>query len=597
MTSLSRIFLSDRDPNSVVAWRWDSVSGRDHGVLFSDFRSHVARLTSRLERAPTGAWLVEVTDPYASAVSLLALWHAGRSAVLPPNLQPGSLAHLESRTAGVLSDRPERRAFAPAIDPLDPLDPQDEQGDLRELQCDALALELFSSGSTGDEKRIPKRLRHLEDEVALLEETWGSVLGRASVISTASPHHLYGLLFGLLWPLAAGRPFHAQQLLRPSELFQRAHSLGECALVSVPVHLRRLAQHRNVGALTGRCRAIFSSGGPLPPTTAHQLAAGAGLPPIEVLGSTETGGIAWRTQGPTIAQTPWQPLRQVDVSCDPDTGTARVRSAFVSVGDPDLGFATADRIELLPNGFFLLFGRIDRVVKVGEKRLDLSLMESDLRTHDLVADAALLLVERASEPRVAAVLVLTPTGERLLRAEGRRAVTQRLSEHLGRSWDSVLIPRLWRTVPALPENHRGKLAVATLRALFESPPGERAAPAGVEDRPEVLEAIRSEASAQWRCRVPQDLSCWPGHFPGSPVVPGVLQIDWAMDLASELLGDLPRICEMDQVTFRDTLRPGDTFRLRVDAEADGWIRFRIWSESAEHASGRARVQRSGTLEP
>lgn len=594
MSSLSRIFLSDRDPNSVVAWRWDSASGLDRRVGWADFRRDVACLTSRLERSPAGAWLVEVTDPYACAVSLFALWNTERSAVLPPNLQTGSLAQLENRTAGVLSDRPERRPFAAAIDPLDP---DGDQGSLGELHRDTLALELFSSGTTGDEKRIPKRLRHLEDEVALLEETWGSLLGRASVISTASHHHLYGLLFGLLWPLAAGRPLHAQQLLRPSELFERAHSLGDCALVSVPAHLRRLAQHGNVGALAGRCRAIFSSGGPLPNVTAARLAAAAGAPAIEVLGSTETGGIAWRTQRFTIDETPWQPLRQVDVARDPETGAARVRSPFVSVGDPDLGFATADRIELLPNGSFRLYERIDRVVKVGEKRLDLSRMESDLRSHDLVSDAALLLVERANEPRVAAVLVLTPVGERLLRAEGRRALTQRLSEHLGQSWDSVLIPRLWRTAPALPENFRGKLAVAPLRALFESPLGERTAIAGIEDRPEVLEAIRSETSAEWRCRVPPDLSCWPGHFPDSPVVPGVLQVDWAMDLASELLGGLPRLCEVEQVTFRDPLRPGDTFRIRVDAEANAWLRFRIWSEGAEHASGRARVQPSGAIEP
>jgi acyl-coenzyme A synthetase/AMP-(fatty) acid ligase len=272
----------------------------------------------------------------------------------------------------VLSDRPERRSFAAAIDPLDP---EDGEGRLQELRRDALALELFSSGSTGDEKRIPKRLRHLDDEVALLEETWGSLLGRTSVISTASHHHLYGLLLGLLWPLAAGRPFYAQQLLRPSELFERAHSLGECALVSVPAHLRRLAQHRNLGALAGRCRAIFSSGGPLPNATARRLAAGAGAPPIEVLGSTETGGIAWRMQRSGSEEASWQPLRQVDVARDPETGAARVRSPFVSWG-PRSGFTTADRIA--PPGWILPPVQASTASSRSREAADLSRMESDL---------------------------------------------------------------------------------------------------------------------------------------------------------------------------------------------------------------------------
>jgi len=594
LVSLSRLLLADRAPDSVVAWRWSSASGRDRAIGWSDFRDHVARLAGRLERAPAGAWLVEVTDPYAFAVSLFALWNCGRSAVLPPNLQAGSLAHLENRTAGVLSDRPERRALAPAIDPLDA---GQEPGALRELDREALALDLFSSGSTGDEKRISKRVRHLADEVDQLEEIWGPLVGRAIVISTASQHHLYGLLFGILWPLAAGRPICAQQLLRPSELVERARAVRECVLVSVPAHLRRLVQHRNIGGLEGRCRAIFSSGGPLAQTTAHAIAAATSLTPIEALGSTETGGIAWRTQQAPSAQSPWHPFPKVEISRDPETGAARVRSPFVSVGDPDFGFATADQIEPLTDGRFVLHGRSDRIVKVGEKRLDLSAMESDLRTHDLVADAALLLVDRAGESRVAAVLVLTPAGERLLRAEGRRAVTLQLAGHLGRSWDPVLVPRLWRTVPALPESERGKPSIASLRALFEASTHRPQPSPAAEDRPEILDAARDAASAQWRCRVPRDLSCWPGHFPDAPVVPGVLQIDWAMDLASELLGGLPRICEMDPVTFREPLRPGDVFRLRVALEAGDWLRFRIWSDRAEHASGRARVARPDRAVP
>jgi 3-hydroxymyristoyl/3-hydroxydecanoyl-(acyl carrier protein) dehydratase len=233
---------------------------------------------------------------------------------------------------------------------------------------------------------------------------------------------------------------------------------------------------------------------------------------------------------------------------------------------------------------------------VGEKRLDLALMESDLRGHDLVADAALSVLERAGEPRVAAVLVLTPAGERLLRAEGRRGLARRLSDHLARSWDAVLTPRAWRTVPALPEDRRGKTTTEALHALFETPAGESPPGARTEDRPVVLSKDRDGAAVEWSCRVPEQLSCWPGHFPDFLVVPGVLQLDWAMDAASELLGELPRIGEMSRVTFRETLGPGDAFRIRVEATPDGWIRFRIWSEGIEYASGRAQVLRAAETE-
>jgi len=583
--SLCRILEADRDPRSVVAWRWDSELGCHRSATWGEFQQHLGRLCALLRREPTGAWLVAVDDAYACAVALLALWGTGRCAVLPPNLQPGTLAHLETRTAGALCDLSGRLSPTVSIDPLaapegfvrlDPLDP------------DAVALELFTSGSTGDEKVVTKRIRHLEDEIGLLEKTWGSLAGRSTVLATASHNYLYGLLFGVLWPLIAGRPFHAQRLVRASELLPRVRELGDCVLASVPAHLRRLAQHRGLGALRGSCRAIFSSGGPLPADTAQRLALKLGQAPIEVFGSTETGGVAWRIQEAGMEQPAWRPLDGVQVSLDADSDVARVRSPFVSVGDPDEGFALGDRIQMLPDGRFLLHGRIDRIVKVGEKRLDLSLMESDLRAHPLVSDAALLVLEQTGDARVAAAIVPTPAGERLLRKGGRRAVSRALGDHLADRWDGVLLPRSWRVVPALPENPRGKVSVESLRALFETPADGSRAGQPVDDRPEVLASQRSACTVEWTCRVP-DLSCWPGHFPDFPIVPGVLQIDWAMDAVAELLGEPPRVQEMSSVTFRDMLRPRDAFRIRVEAERGGWVRFRLWGAGTEHAAGRVRL--------
>jgi acyl-CoA synthetase (AMP-forming)/AMP-acid ligase II len=585
VTSLCDLFTVDRDPSATVAWRFDPVFARERAVPFQELRDQVARLHTRLDRAPAGAWLVEAADPYACAISLLALWSSGRAALLPPNLQPGSLDLLETRAEGVLSDRPELRGSAHAIDPLDVTD---EPSELGQIGRDALALELFTSGSTGEEKKITKRIRHLEDEVLRLEEAFGRLVDGTTLLCTAAPHHLYGLLFGLLWPLAAGRPFHARQLLRPSELVPRARRFGPCALVSVPSHLRRLAQHRSVEDLRSVCRAIFSSGGPLPRETAHGLARTTGISPVEVFGSTETGGIGWRSQRPDSQDDSWRLLPGVELVRSAGEESTRVRSAFVSVGDPERGYPLADRIERLADGRFVLRGRTDRTVKVGEKRLDLSLMESDLRSHDLVADAALLIVERAGEARVAAALVLTPAGERRLRSEGRRGVSRLLAAHLARSWDPVLLPRLWRAVPALPEDERGKHPLERLRALFDEADPDRAASA-VEDRPERIEASRSDDRVLWRCRVPQDLSCWPGHFPGFPVVPGVLQLDWVMDAAADLLGESVALEEISQVSFHDVLGPGDEFVLEVALEAGGWLRFRVHGEGREHSIGRAKL--------
>ncbi len=74
------------------------------------------------------------------------------------------------------------------------------------------ALVLYTSGSTGAAQPVAKNLGQMAAEVAHLEKQFGALLGAADVISTVSHQHIYGLLFNVLWPLAAGRRIQASAL-------------------------------------------------------------------------------------------------------------------------------------------------------------------------------------------------------------------------------------------------------------------------------------------------------------------------------------------------------------------------------------------------
>ena len=97
--SLYHLLSDPRDPRSAVAWRWDAAAGEDRLLTWADFQGDVAGLRERIEGEPGGAWLAVAEDAYAFAVSLAALWHTGRSAIAPPNAQPGTLRQLELRAA------------------------------------------------------------------------------------------------------------------------------------------------------------------------------------------------------------------------------------------------------------------------------------------------------------------------------------------------------------------------------------------------------------------------------------------------------------------------------------------------------------------
>ena len=68
----------------------------------------------------------------------------------------------------------------------------------------------------------------------------------------------------------------------------------DAVLVTTPVHLRRMTATHELARVAAVCRAVFSSGGPLEAETAAGVAERLGEAPIEILGSTETGGVAVR---------------------------------------------------------------------------------------------------------------------------------------------------------------------------------------------------------------------------------------------------------------------------------------------------------------
>ncbi|EPY03046.1 surfactin synthetase, partial [Magnetospirillum fulvum MGU-K5] len=78
------------------------------------------------------------------------------------------------------------------------------------LEPDRASLCLQTSGSTGEAKEVVRSLAQLDAELTALNALWGESLAGADTLSTVSYRHAYGLIFALLWPLAAGRTFFAR---------------------------------------------------------------------------------------------------------------------------------------------------------------------------------------------------------------------------------------------------------------------------------------------------------------------------------------------------------------------------------------------------
>ena len=95
-----------------------------------------------------------------------------------------------------------------------------------------------------------------------------------------------------------------------------------------------------------------------------------------------------------------------------------------------------------------------------------------------------------------------------------------------------------------------------------------------------------------RFTVPFDHPCLPGHFPGRPLVPGVVVLERVLDAIEAQHGALGPV-RLPQVKFLQPLLPGETACVelnRADA-ADGsprW-RFRVLRDTVLLASGEVVV--------
>lgn len=439
--SLSRFATNGRDGASAVCFDGETV------LTWAAFRERVARMASALADLGAPQAVVACARPESFLVALFALWQSGRTAVVPPNFLPENMARVGGDSNPVLSD--EQVAALSEAAPPQPLT------DLDPVACHVV---LHTSGSSGEPKQIEKTLAQLEAEVETLESVWGSQMGNATVLATVPHHHVYGLLFRLLWPLSAGRAFDTTVCANPEALHARIARHPAHVLVSSPAHLGRFPLLMDMDGWQPRPRLIFSSGAPLAAESAAAYASAFGSAPTEVFGSTETGGIAWRCQADGVADA-WTPLPGIMVARDND-GHLLLDSPFLDRHP----WRMDDAVRCLSDGRFHLQGRLDRIVKIEGKRLSLPEMESRLAGHPWIVTAAVVTLPEGG--RLGAVVVLSTAGRTILDEVGQRHAAHALRVFLGKCFEAVLLPRRFRFVAGLPIDERGKTSVDALQSLF-----------------------------------------------------------------------------------------------------------------------------------
>jgi 3-hydroxymyristoyl/3-hydroxydecanoyl-(acyl carrier protein) dehydratase len=550
---LSHCLTTKRPATSPIAYHARHYHDADQ------FYAAVRHWVNKLQSQSVQRYALFTEDAYPFAVMLFALFHAGKEVWIPGNNRPGTALQLQQLDCQLIGDWDTGRTFDYCLEstecsglPLLPLDPAETR------------LVIFTSGSTGHPKQVDKQLIQFQLEIETLEKQWGKLLAHAAALATVSHQHIYGMLFRVLWPLSAGRCFHSDCYINPETLVKAVRGAAAYWVAS-PAHLKRLDCGSPWEGIATLC-AVFSSGGVLQHEVAQQILACSGQAVVEIYGSTESGGIAWRQQDSAWTLFEGMSLTQTDDGW-------QLHSPYLKISQIQLD----DKISLLDDGRFMLHGRVDRIVKIEEKRLSLTELEQCLMTIPWVAETFTLMLTKHRDV-VGAVIVLTEDGVQSLKTKGRKPLIKQLRNVLYQYFDAVVLPRKWLFLERMLLTAEGKIEQPILKHLLD-----------MDSRkfPYVFGVEKTGDNVELKLNVPEDLIYFPDHFSSYPILPGVVQIAWAEHFGKLFFPLDEPFLQMEVIKFVKVIQPGAELKLMLNWKASpGKLYFNFSSALGTHSSGR-----------
>ncbi|MEO9275991.1 AMP-binding protein [Marinomonas sp. 5E14-1] len=522
-------------------------------------------------------WAVFHSDAIEFFTLLLALWQSGCTACIPGDNCTSTVERLKYSVAGFLGEFEQTITSKHQLDEQHEHDEQCTNTSLSWIEIERLfpAIEVYTSGSTGEPKPIPKNMAQIDDELSCIETLW-PLSNKSVVLSTVTHQHLFGLTFRLFWSLATGRLLLAKHSAFSEDIYHLASQYEQFLLISTPAHLKRLNNQLDWSHLKGRCEATISSAAPLQYKDSQYAAHLLHSPILEVYGSSETGAIAWRNQTKKEADY-WTLLPNITLDKSDEGFT--VKGPHISTEHETL----SDNIEHLSENCFRLHGRSDRIVKVEGKRLSLSKVEKCLEESNWICVAKALVITKKRE-EVAIVAELNDTGKRLVQKHSQKWLATQLKESLKASFEPVLLPRRWRFVNTLPYNQQGKLPMESLQALFEITEFETAE---VQWPRELARVNTSENTCRLDFHIPKELIYFDGHFEKAPILPGIAQTHWAIQYARDIFAFEGSFVRLEVVKFQSVIFPNAEVSLELEYDSiKSKVIFKYVSIAGVHSSGR-----------
>lgn len=425
---------------------------------WKDFLIDTAKVRKYVEAHTEDEYIIHCEDYWYFLCTFVALLQCKKAAYLTQNITDNFMADVRKPGMAFITDQKVQNATAiQDIIENSEIPAEDYFRTTPEIDGETTRIFLFTSGSTGKPKAVPQRMKEFEEDNAFIISKWGQEITSRKLVTTVSQHHIYGFLFGISLPFTLGTPFRRNRVEFPEEFEKMTDETY--ILIATPAFLKRTVEVED--KLNMKNIWIFTSGGAVSEELAVQCGKLFNFYPLEVYGSTETSGIAYRQQNKDGLL--WTPFDNAKLWLG-DDGCLRIISPYIK--NPE-GFATADLAEFQEDGRFLLKGRSDSIVKIEEKRISMTEVENRLMETGLVSDCKVVALTNDVRQYLAAAVVLNEKGKEQFKDTEKFLINRYFHDFLMKYFENVVIPKKWRFMDKLPTDVQGKKHKLEIMALFE----------------------------------------------------------------------------------------------------------------------------------
>lgn len=422
-----------------------------------DFLNESAKMRKFLSESENQDWILHCEDYWYFICTFVALLQTKKRILLTQNISENFIKEIKTENTGFLTDQNVENATSiQKIIEENPNLSKEYVRDTPKIDSDETQILMYTSGSTGKPKAVLQRMTEFEKDNDFIISKWAKEFTSRKLVTTVSQHHIYGFLFGSSLPFTLGVPFRRTRITFPEE-FEKLND-EKYMIIATPAFLKRTVEL--VESLPLKSPFIFSSGGACSEEVAKKTQKVFGFCPLEVYGSTETSGIAYRQQSVDGAK--FTPFDNAKLWLG-DDGCLRIISPYIKNKE---GFATADLAEFFDDGKFILKGRSDSIIKIEEKRISTTEVENRLLESGLVSDVKVVALSNDVRQYLAAAVVLNKEGKEKFQNTEKFLINKYFHDFLMKYFENVVLPKKWRFVESLPVDVQGKKHKDEIVALF-----------------------------------------------------------------------------------------------------------------------------------